>query len=104
MLHFSYSLVIILLVCCIAGNNDNVVSRAVALWILISRELHNIPRSVMSTITDFQFLVGSVIDNVRSKIQLLLDGVDSTTEAKRIINQYLCSINHQMFQGLRYRL
>ena len=82
MLHFSYSLVIILLVCCIAGNNDNVVSRAVALWILISRELHNIPRSVMSTITeDVQFLLGSVIDNVRSKVQLLLDDVDSTREA-----------------------
>jgi len=101
MLHFSYSLVIILLVCCIAGNNDNVVSRAVALWILKSRELHNIPRSVMSTITeDVQFLLGSVIDNVRSKVQLLFDDVDSTTEAKTIISQYLCSINHHLFQGL----
>ena len=93
------------MLCFIAGNNDSIISRALALWILKSRELHNIPRFVMSTITeDFQVLLGSVIDNVRSKIQLLLDGVDSTTEAKRIINQYLCSINHQMFQGLRYRL
>ena len=55
----------------------------------------------MSTITeDVQFLLGSVIDNVRSKVQLLLDDVDSTTEAKTIISQYLCLINHHLFQGL----
>lgn len=82
-------------------DDGDTISRAVALWLLRSRELHNIPQSVMNTITnDIQFLFDTVIDNLKYKIGSTFNNAANIREAKELINNHLCSPNYHIFQGI----
>lgn len=82
-------------------DDRDVISRAVALWLLRSRELHSIPKSVMSTITnDIQFLFDTVINNLKQKIGSTFNDAVNIREAKELINHHLCSLNYNIFQGI----
>ena len=83
-----------------SDSDNDVISRAVALWLLRSRELYNISLSVMNITEDIQFLFGIFIDNLKCKIGPIFNNAPNIREAKELINHHLCSSNWHIFQGL----
>ena len=77
------------------------IQRAVALWILKSRELHKIPVSVMDGIAkDLQSLFDVMTESIRSTLYSILTGAANLTEAKAQINTYMSEWNFNILQGL----
>ena len=78
--------------------NPEIVPRAVALWLLKSRELHKIPISVMnSIIKDIQSLLNVVVKNLQSNIMSVLECAANTDEIKKRITQHFDSSAYNIF-------
>lgn len=76
MQHLAHQISIIL-------DDSSAIKRAVALWILKTREVHRIPLSVMDSIAlDAQSLFEMVIGQISNIIGSYFEGASSITEAK----------------------
>ena len=77
------------------------IQQAVALWLLKSRELHNILVSVMDGIAkDMQSLFDVITESIRSTLHSILTGAAYLTEAKAQISTYMSGCNFNILQGL----
>ena len=77
------------------------IQRAVALWILKSRELHKIPVSVMDGVAkDLQSIFDAMTESIRSTLHSILTEAANLTEAKAQINTYMSGGNFNILQGL----
>ncbi|XP_065893395.1 uncharacterized protein [Dysidea avara] len=81
-------------------STDN--SRVVALWLLKLKEVHGMPQSAMSTITEeVQTLFDSVIENIGCQIGTMMDSAANMAEAKLLIHQHLYSATSRLFRGFQ---